>query len=869
MAHGKEPPLKMTFPHETADEPVRALKMHADMQRESSAVDAPFIPLGRIQSFGFLIALTRDWVVCRVSNNLEAILGIRPGDALGATLDSLVDLEALHDIRNRLLGLSATGNVERMYNVTLVKTRRAVDLTIHYVGGLCVLEGEPAAHNNWVDAASLVRTIAARLDTQPSLDAFHRDAARQVRSLTGFDRIIIYRFSADGGGEVIAEVAKTGMEPFLGLYYPAAEIPVQAHSLHLRNSLRIIADVHSETVPLLARVDTADTTEPLDLTLAVTRAVSTVHVEHLRNTGVGASMSISVLVDGRLWGIVACHHETAKLPTSVTRTAAELFGQMYAMLLERRLRLAAEQQARRGRQLVAQMVEAIAGDESLLTDAGWLLDVLRQMVQCDGVVVTIGGVVSASGATPSGAALDLITRFLDAFSATEIFASDNLASLGGEILQAPDIAAGILSIPISRASGDHLMLFRRDQPRGITSAGEAAGAMSVGGEQDRSVRGLSRPFTDLEQQLAKAIRSGLIEALFRRSHANAVQQSQFRGRQELLIAELNHRVRNVLSLIRGLISQTQSESGDSASYVESLNGRVQALARAHDRVTRENWGPGPLNAIFEDEIAAYVPTRRDRFTICGPSILLQPQAYSTLALIIHELVTNAAKYGALSGNGQVEVTLNLVPGQGLRFRWHEFGGPAVTAPTRRGFGSVIIERVVPFDLQGTATVSYLPAGLKGEFFIPERHIAGVNKETKGVPSNASAVQALQESTGSHPLEGLRVLLLEDNLIVALEAEDILRAIGAVSVTAVSSIEAAMKVCESAPIQFAVLDIMLGVETSLAFAEILRKNKVPFIFASGYGDQRASGESRIPELIVSKPYDCDSLRAAVAVSLARG
>src|SRR6202034_3733627 len=193
------------------------------------------------------------------------------------------------------------------------------------------------------------------------------------------------------------------------------------------------------------------------------------------------------------------------------------------------------------------------------------------------------------------------------------------------------------------------------------------------------------------------------------------------------------------------------EGGDSAKYVESLNGRVQALARAHDRVTRQHWGPGPLNAIFDDEIAAYVPTQRNRFAINGPRILLAPQAYSAVALIVHELVTNSSKYGALSDSGRVEVTLGVAPGEGLRFKWREMGGPVVSVPTRRGFGSVIIERVVPFDLQGTAIVSYLRAGLEAEFLIPERHIAAADESDRGTQSADSALAGAEPQMDNRPL----------------------------------------------------------------------------------------------------------------------
>jgi light-regulated signal transduction histidine kinase (bacteriophytochrome)/CheY-like chemotaxis protein len=840
----------------------------------------PITRLERIQSFGFLLAMSRDWSVTRVSANTEEMLGIKVQNALGATLDALLDRESLHDIRNRMAGLSIAGGVERMYGIKLVEARAPFDLAIHYAGDQCVLEGEPAGLDSRMDAASLVRKMVARLNTLPSLEAFHRDAVRQVRSLTGFDRIMIYRFAESGVGEVIAESASPGMESFLGLHYPASDIPVQARALYLRNSFRIIADVRSETIPLMF-ID-EKFAAPIDLSLAVTRAVSPVHIEYLRNMDVGASASISVIVEGKLWGLIACHHKEAKLPTFVTRTAAELFGQMYSMNLESRLRLSGDNQDRHGREAVARMLKAIAGNGALLRDAAWLQNVLRELIQCDGVAVATGGAVFSCGATPPEAAVESFAKLLNELSPSDVHVTSNLSALQPHVFRGLDHAAGALSIPISRTPGDYLILFRREQLRDIRWAGEPAKVVALSGAAARlsprksfavfveSVRDHSRPFSQSEQRLADAIRTGLIDVIWRGPHDTSAESSQVSGRQELLIAELNHRVRNVLALIRGLISQTHGEGGDSSAYVESLNGRVQALARAHDRVTRQNWGPGQLNAIFDDEIAAYVPTRRDRFIINGPPILLHPQAYSTIALIIHELVTNSCKYGALCDHGRVEVTLSLLPTGGLSFKWVERGGPSVKEPTRRGFGSVIIERVVPFDLQGTASVRYLPAGLEAEFFVPQRYlVAGPTPGTEHhLVGSASPLQDRGTGIADTPLLARNVLLLEDNLIVALEAEDLLRALGAKSVTAVSSVAGAILLCDSAVFDFAVLDINLGFETSLAFAERLRSSKVPFVFASGYGDRVVAGESRIAELIVSKPYDFESLNSAIGLTLFR-
>jgi two-component sensor histidine kinase len=495
--------------------------------------------------------------------------------------------------------------------------------------------------------------------------------------------------------------------------------------------------------------------------------------------------------------------------------------------------------------------------------------------------VTIGGQVLTCGATPPTAAIDSLATLLDELSPGDVFATSNLRAVRPELFQDLAIAAGALCIPISRSPGEYLILFRREQLHDIRWAGDPNKAVSLSDATLRlsprksfaafveSVRDESRPFSEVEQRLADSIRTGLIDVILRGSHDGSAEQTRASGRQEILIAELNHRVRNVLALIRGLISQTHGEGGDSAKYVESLNGRVQALARAHDRVTRQNWGPGRLNAIFDDEIAAYVPTRRDRFTISGPLVLLQPKAYSTVALIIHELVTNSCKYGALSDNGRVEVKLSLLSSGGLLFNWVESDGPRVKEPTRRGFGSVIIERVVPFDLQGTASVCYLPAGLEAEFFIPECYLDTKLTEIERPPTephlSASKPGSAIEGT---LLKGSHVLLLEDNLIVALEAEDLLRALGAASITTVSSIAGAISLCDSKSFDFAVLDINLGFENSLGFADRLRSAKVPFVFASGYGDHSAAGDSRISELIVAKPYDRESLSSAIALTLRR-
>jgi len=828
----------------------------------------PITRLERIQSFGFLLAVSRDWLITRASENLGDFVGVTAQRAIGMRLDDLIDRHALHEIRNRMVILQLTRGTERLYRISLALDRAAFDVAVHIVGEQCVLEAEPSSTDDGVDAATMVRGLIARLGALATLDRFHRDAARQIQAMTGFDRVMIYQFEPSGNGEVIAEAASSGTERFLGLHFPASDIPAQARALYLKNPFRIIADVHASTIKLTPPVSEA--AGLLDLSLAITRAVSPVHVEYLCNMGVRASLSVSIIVDGKLWGLIACHHGSARLPSFVVRTAAELFGQMYSMKLESRLRLQTEAEQARARELADRMIDALNGDQDLLTRAEWVQSTLGEIIDCEGIAIYIRGNLSLHALTPTRADIALIMQRLNLGVANSIFASDELAALVGP-LPAVGQAAGMLAIPLSRTPRDYILAFRRERLHEMKWAGDPekpaysdADGVRVSPRKSfaafsESYRGRSRHFTSNDIRNAEMIRVSLLDYVLRSSGGGADDADKTAiARQEITIAELNHRVRNVLSLIRGLISQTRGEAGDVESYVKSLDERVQALARAHNQLTRHTWGPAPLAAIFADEIAAYVPTQSERFTVTGPQVFLQPQGFSTLALVIHELVTNSAKYGSLSDSGRVEVTVCHESGNGLFLTWRERGGPRVRAPLRRGFGSVLIERTIPFDLQGAATVRYAQEGFEADFFIPEIHVAAESASPKLATTNTP----VGHDPEGLPLAGMRVLLLEDNLIVALEAEDLLLKLGARTVRMASNLSTAAQVLIEEPLDFAVLDINLGAETTLSFAERVRDAKIPFIFASGYGQEIRLADPHRTALVVSKPYDREALRAAI-------
>src|SRR3954463_14228762 len=194
-------------------------------------------------------------------------------------------------IRSRVDYLSGPDAVKRVFGVDLQGHGQPFDLAIHFSGAYLVVEAEPSVIEPGVHSGELVRLMLGRIRKTKGVADLAQEAARQLKVLTGFDRVMVYRFHPDGSGEVIAEVAAAGLEPFIGLHYPASDIPAQARALYQRNWLRIIADIHARPVPLVSTA--THTAGLLDLSMSALRAVSPIHIEYLQNMGVGGSMSVS------------------------------------------------------------------------------------------------------------------------------------------------------------------------------------------------------------------------------------------------------------------------------------------------------------------------------------------------------------------------------------------------------------------------------------------------------------------------------------------------------------------------------------------------------------------------------------------------
>jgi light-regulated signal transduction histidine kinase (bacteriophytochrome) len=817
----------------------------------------PIHILGAVQPFGFLIAVSSDWIVVRASENAARWLGHADSDLLGLPLSDLMDIETIHLIRGHLQSLRGPDAIDRIFGTALQPGGAPFDIALHLSGGSIVIEAEPSVFEH-LNAGNLVRSMVGRLQQTVGFDPFCREAVRQMRALTGFDRVMVYRFDPDGSGVVIAESARSSLEPYLGLHYPASDIPKQARALYERNWLRIIADVDAAPVAVLPQRDPEG--RPLDLSMSTLRTVSPIHIEYLRNMGVAASLSVSILRGGKLWGLFACHHAEPRHISLERRTGAELFGQMFSLILESREREAETAYEASSRALHDRLMGALASGGTSLENITGFLDDITGIVTCDGIGVWVNGEITLRGATPTAEEFTGLVRFLNRTATSRAFATHEIGAVHPPAADYTERAAGLLAVPISRAPRDFLVFFRRELARTVTWAGNPEKPATLGPNGLRLtprksfeawtevVRGQSTPWGAVDLRIAEALRITLLEVILRLTDSAEKERKTAQERQELLIAELNHRVRNILNLIRGIVAQSRSGTDSVEDFAGVIGERIQALARAHDQITTTNWGPGSLRDLIALEAEAYLGETADRVRLLGVDVLLEPQAFSTLALVIHELMTNSAKYGALSqAAGQVDVVWERDGSDCLVIHWSESGGPPVKPPTRRGFGTTLIERSIPYELKGEAEIAVPSRYVRPAPIVP---VAAPRERERALERDAAALSGA-------------VLVVEDNMIIALEAEEILASLGAKAVDMAGSVHDALRQIEAAKPSFALLDVNLGSETSLPVAMRLSALGVPFVFATGYGESFRIPPELGAVAMIKKPYTADTLRRALS------
>jgi two-component system, chemotaxis family, sensor kinase Cph1 len=635
---------------------------------------------GGIQPHGFLLVLADDMRIVQASENLSSLTGASVQALIGEPLDAVLGAASARRIEQA--AAASTLDDAPLY-IGAIDVRPAVsfDVTMHRHDGALIIEMEAAAASGDAFASMypLVRTFARGLQDGRSVQALAELAVREVRAITGFGRVMLYSFDEEGRSHVLAEDRDESYASFLHQFFPASDIPRQARALYLKNRIRLVADVDYTPARLVPAVNPV-TGRPTDLTFATLRSFSPVHLEYMRNMGTHASMSVSIVVRGQLWGLISCHDHDARIVPFSTRVAVEHLGHMLSLQIEAKEERAEGEYLAALRRTMGRLVTAMGEHDNFVAGLQAVPHDVLGFARSAGAAIVFDDRVTLLGATPDEDTVRALTHWL-AEHTTGVWATDSLARewSGGKAVE--DKACGVLAVPVSQIFRNYLLWFRPEVMQTIKWAGEPVKIENADGASAprtnfspwlETVRGHSAMWRQGELEIASELRGALLNIVLRRAEERAELATELtRANKELeaFSYSVSHDLRAPLRHIAGYGDLLREQEGERMSEKSRrfLNNMLDSARFAgtlvDDLLTFSQMGraalrPAPVDLgmlvrgvvqEFEQEGAG----RRIEWVIGEMPRVTGDAAFLQLAL--RNLISNAVKYTRTRESAKIEI----------------------------------------------------------------------------------------------------------------------------------------------------------------------------------------------------------------------
>lgn len=619
---------------------------------------------GSIQPHGALLVFNTTLELTGWSANSAALLGLDlqlKKTALSLELDTEI-YEALDDI---FAGIENGEAAPVALETSINEITFDVVIHIHLQRVIVEFERRELSSDEVASFALKAHRSIDRVKRQKSVTALMQMAVEEVQKLTGFDRVMAYIFRHDDSGDVVAEKCRADLDPYIGRRYPASDIPAQARRLYTLNTLRLIADVAYEPVPLIGDADS----EALDMSFCVLRSVSPIHIEYLRNIGVGASMSISIIINGRLWGMLACHHMSAlQIPYSI-RMACDVLTQIIASTVSSIQQYERAEATQHATNIRAALVETLMNEEDVLRALGAHAEALKKTLDASALVLAQHGKILVFGQIPHTLAKDIL---------------DLLPTDGDELVlrqsrkEWPTILqnrinkwVGLLALRFDPATNGWILAFRMEQVETINWGGKPDKEIQVGplgprltprgsfAEWKEIVRDSAEPWDATRLETARE----LLSALLRTSNLRHAETDRARTQ---LMAILGHDLRDPLNSIN-LAAHFLGKDGSNekmGTIIRNSSSRMQRLIAQVLDMSRLGTGLGLgiqpatndvvpiINDLINEARLAYPG---ENYKTSMPDSLLWAVDSDRLAQAIGNLLSNARRHG----NANAVVTLSL------------------------------------------------------------------------------------------------------------------------------------------------------------------------------------------------------------------
>lgn len=608
---------------------------------------------GAVQPHGAVLVADADQrIVNQVSANVGDFFPAGVDAVIGRSLDELLGVQAADGFA---LAPEAVGDGPIRPSRLILPSGQMVDAhSFRPAVGLIAVEIEPVANTLVDEPGSLTRVTrwSAALQAQPTTEAIAAVAARAMRELTGFHRVWAYRFEDDDHGVVIAEDCEPHLDRFLGLHFPESDIPRQARALYLQNPVRTIPDVAAIDAPLVpARNPSTD--DWLDLSAGTLRAVSPMHVRYLANMGVGASMSVSLVVGGRLWGLLSAHHYGAprRVP-AVVRGECELLGIVVAMQLATGSELDRTRRGLEAQRSATRVLDAVAAADSLAAGLVAGRDDLLGLCDATGAIISVGGRRQLIGSTPAAAGA---VRILEAVAGAgdALAVTDSLAQRHPALADLAEEASGAIAAQLASAPDDWIVWLRPESTREVTWGNrdkelvrrEPGGELQLGQRESferwvELVHGRSRPWHAAEIETVAGFRESLGALLVARRAQHAKTDAVLAAAQAEQDAFATAAAHDLREPVRGIEQFADFFLEDYATVLDDgAKAQVQTIMRLAGRMD------SLLSSLMDYAHVADVPAERGRVYL--PTVVAE----------VRELLA-----GRVSGDLQLDVQPAWVDG---------------------------------------------------------------------------------------------------------------------------------------------------------------------------------------------------------------
>lgn len=488
----------------------------------------PIQLINLVQPHGFVMVLDKSFTIVQVSENVKQHLHSEARQLVHHKFTALLSTEQQGTFRQKLAGRKRHHRIPHVLKLKVNGQSHRFASTILIYPEHYLLEMEPLeeASNDitFIRAYQDIRAITTAMQEADDIRSMSGIAAKEIKAFSGFDRVMIYRFDSAWNGTVIAEAQQADMEPYLGLTFPASDVPRQARELYFRNPYRLIPDIHFEPVRLFPVVNPI-INGFIDLSECSLRSVPQVHVEYMNNMGVQASMSTPIIVDGQLWGLVSCHHKTPKWVPFETRYAFEVLSEMISSQVaarQRADRLALVESKRSTELSLVDLIYRRGDLFSLLHEKG---EALLSLMEAGGATLMIENQIESVGNVPAARHIKELLKWLKLYKKEKIYATSSLVRDFGKADAITSEASGLLALQFSHSPVAYLLIYRPEIIQTVNWGGNPNEAIRFEDDKKKyhprnsfqkwqeKVRNTALPWEDEALNIAQNLRGVLVERM--------------------------------------------------------------------------------------------------------------------------------------------------------------------------------------------------------------------------------------------------------------------------------------------------------------------------------------------------------------------